>query len=92
MAEMYQSNVLGHFRMIKALLPMMNTNSHIVNIGSMGGFQGSAKFNGLAAYSASKAALHILTECLAQELVDDKISVNCFILSVALILLLTLQA
>jgi NAD(P)-dependent dehydrogenase (short-subunit alcohol dehydrogenase family) len=83
MAEMYQSNVLGHFRMIKALLPIMNTNSHIVNIGSMGGYQGSAKFNGLAAYSASKAALHILTECLAQELVDDKISVNCLALGSA---------
>jgi NAD(P)-dependent dehydrogenase (short-subunit alcohol dehydrogenase family) len=83
MAEMYQSNVLGHFRMIKALLPLMNTNSHIVNIGSMGGFQGSAKFNGLAAYSASKAALHILTECLAQELVEDKISVNCLALGSA---------
>jgi NAD(P)-dependent dehydrogenase (short-subunit alcohol dehydrogenase family) len=83
MAEMYQSNVLGHFRMIKALLPLMNINSHIVNIGSMGGFQGSAKFNGLAAYSASKAALHILTECLAQELVEDKISVNCLALGSA---------
>jgi NAD(P)-dependent dehydrogenase (short-subunit alcohol dehydrogenase family) len=83
MAEMYQCNVLGHFRMIKALLPLMNINSHIVNIGSMGGFQGSAKFNGLAAYSASKAALHILTECLAQELVEDKISVNCLALGSA---------
>jgi len=83
MAEMYQSNVLGHFRMIKALLPLMNINSHILNIGSMGGFQGSAKFNGLAAYSASKAALHILTECLAQELVEDKISVNCLALGSA---------
>ena len=83
MAEMYQSNVLGHFRMIKALIPFMNTNSHIVNIGSMGGFQGSAKFNGLAAYSASKAALHILTECLAQELVEEKISVNCLALGSA---------
>ena len=83
MAEMYQSNVLGHFRMIKAILPLMNTNSHIVNIGSMGGYQGSAKFNGLAAYSASKAALHILTECLAQELVEDKISVNCLALGSA---------
>jgi NAD(P)-dependent dehydrogenase (short-subunit alcohol dehydrogenase family) len=69
--------------MIKALLPLMNINSHIVNIGSMGGFQGSAKFNGLAAYSASKAALHILTECLAQELVEDKISVNCLALGSA---------
>jgi NAD(P)-dependent dehydrogenase (short-subunit alcohol dehydrogenase family) len=83
MAEMYQSNVLGHFRMIKALLPHFAKPAHIVNVGSMGGFQGSAKFNGLAAYSASKAALHNLTECLAQELVDDKISVNCLALGSA---------
>ena len=80
MAEMYQSNVLGHFRMIKALLPMMNTNSHIVNIGSMGGFQGSSKFAGLSIYSASKAALANLTECLANELGIHGVKVNCFAL------------
>ncbi len=83
LAEMYQSNVLSHFRMIKALQPLMNQNAHIVNIGSMGGFQGSAKFPGLIAYSASKAALHNLTECLAQELANHKISVNCLALGSA---------
>jgi len=74
--EMLQSNFLGHVRMIQHILPFMGAGSHIVNIGSMGGFQGSAKFPGLAAYSASKAALHNLTECLAQELIEKKISVN----------------
>ena len=49
----------------------------------MGGFQGSVKFSGLAAYSASKAALHTLTECLAVELADKNIKVNCLALGSA---------
>jgi len=83
MAEMYQSNLLGHFRIIQSLLPYLEKNAHILNIGSMGGFTGSSKFPGLAAYSASKSALHTLTECLAQELVDDQIKVNCLALGSA---------
>lgn len=83
LTEMFQSNVLGHFRMIKALLPLLDKKSHILNIGSMGGFQGSSKFPGLSAYSASKAALHTLTECLAQELIEERISVNCLALGSA---------
>ena len=83
MADMFQSNVLGHFRMIQALIPLMDKKSHILNIGSMGGFQGSSKFTGLAAYSTSKAALHTLTECLAQELEVDQINVNCLALGSA---------
>ena len=81
--EMLQSNYIGHVRIIQALIPMMNQGSHILNIGSMGGFQGSAKFSGLSAYSASKAALHILTECLAQELSEQQIKVNCLALGSA---------
>jgi len=81
--EMLQSNYLGHVRMIQAVLPLMPAGSHVVNIGSMGGFQGSSKFNGLAAYSASKAALHTLTECLAQELAPQQIKVNCLALGSA---------
>ena len=46
----------------------------------MGGFQGSVKFKGLSAYSSSKAALVGLTECLAEEFKDRKISVNCMCL------------
>jgi len=46
----------------------------------MGGLQGSSKFPGLSAYSASKAAVINLTECLAEELKEDNIRVNCFAL------------
>ncbi|HEY0055857.1 MAG TPA: SDR family oxidoreductase, partial [Pedobacter sp.] len=81
--EMIQSNLLGHVNMIQNLLSLMNENAHVVNIGSMGGFQGSIKFPGLAAYSASKAALHTLTECLALEYVDRKIKFNCLALGSA---------
>ncbi|SDS26905.1 Short-chain dehydrogenase [Mucilaginibacter mallensis] len=81
--EMLQSNFIGHVRMIQGVLQLMPAGSHIVNIGSMGGFQGSAKFPGLSAYSASKAALHTLTECLAQEFNEKGIKVNCLALGSA---------
>jgi NAD(P)-dependent dehydrogenase (short-subunit alcohol dehydrogenase family) len=81
--EMLQGNFIGHVRIIQSLLPLMSAGSHILNIGSMGGFQGSAKFPGLSAYSASKAALHTLTECLAQELTEQQINVNCLALGSA---------
>ena len=81
--EMLQSNFIGHVRIIQSLVPLMAAGSHIVNIGSMGGFQGSAKFPGLSAYSASKAALHTLTECLAAELAGQQIKVNCLALGSA---------
>ncbi|MFC4212576.1 SDR family oxidoreductase [Pedobacter lithocola] len=83
LGEMLQSNVISHFRMIQNTIPLMQTGSHIVNIGSMGGFQGSVKFPGLSAYSASKAALHTLTECLAFELAETGIKVNCLALGSA---------
>jgi short-subunit dehydrogenase len=51
--------------------------AHIVNIGSMGGFQGSVKFPGLAFYSASKAAVANLTECMAEEFKDRGVRCNC---------------
>lgn len=82
-AEMLQNNFLGHIQMIQHLAPLMPQKSHILNIGSMSGFQGSVKFPGLAAYSASKAALHTLTECLAIEFADRQIAVNCLALGSA---------
>ncbi len=81
--EMLQSNFIGHVRIIQSLYKFMPAGSHILNIGSMGGFQGSAKFPGLSAYSASKAALHTLTECLAQEFTQQGIKVNCLALGSA---------
>lgn len=75
----YATNVFAPFLLIQSLLPMFDKkgNSHIVNISSMGGFQGSAKFPGLSAYSSSKTALSGLTECLAEELKPKNIAVNC---------------
>ncbi|MCY1527716.1 putative oxidoreductase [compost metagenome] len=83
LAAMLEGNVMSHFKLIQHTLPLMKSGSHIVNIGSMGGFQGSVKFPGLAAYSASKAALHALSECLALELTDSGIKVNCLALGSA---------
>ena len=82
-AAMLQSNILGHVKMIQNLVPLMSKGAHILNIGSMGAFQGSIKFPGLSAYSASKAALHNLTETLAVELADRNIKVNCLALGSA---------
>ena len=81
--EMLQTNFIGHVRMIQSMVPLMSKGSHIVNVGSMGGYQGSVKFPGLSAYSASKAALHTLTECLALELAEQDINVNCLALGSA---------
>ena len=78
--NMFDLNVKSAFRLIRDLLPIINKGAHIVNISSMGGFQGSAKFPGLSLYSASKGALAILTECLAEELKDKNISTNALAL------------
>ena len=69
--------------MTRYTLPLMQKGTHILNIGSMGGYQGSVKFAGLSAYSASKGALHTLTECLATELSETGIKVNCLALGSA---------
>jgi len=60
-----ETNFFGTASLIRALVPMMPEGSHIVNISSMGGFQSSSKYKGLSYYSASKAALACLTNCLA---------------------------
>ena len=78
--NMFDLNVKSTFRLIRDLLPIINMGAHIVNISSMGGFQGSAKFPGLSLYSASKGALAVLTECLAEEFKDKGISANALAL------------
>jgi len=67
--NVYTTNVFAPFRLIQSLKAQLlaSKNGHIVNISSMGGFQGASKFPGLSAYSSSKAALTCLTECLAEE-------------------------
>lgn len=77
--EVYKVNVFAPARLTRLLKPLMGgvKPSHIVNIGSMGGFQGASKFPGLAAYSSSKSAIAGLSECLAEEFKNDNIKVNC---------------
>ncbi len=78
----FEVNLFAAVKLNQALLPLLkkSTAAHIVHIGSMGGVQGSSKFPGLSAYSASKAALANLTECMAEELKADNIHVNCLAL------------
>jgi NAD(P)-dependent dehydrogenase (short-subunit alcohol dehydrogenase family) len=78
--NMMETNFFGPAALIKLLVPLMSAGSHIVNISSMGGYQGSSKYRGLSVYSASKAALSCLSECLAGELSESGISVNCLAL------------
>lgn len=73
-------NLMAPIRLTRSLISLFSQDSHIVSIGSMGGFQGSEKFPGLSAYSTAKGALAILTECLALELADYNIKANCLCL------------
>ena len=63
----YRVNVFGLASITRLLLPLISSKGHVVNISSMGGIGGSAKFPGLSAYSSSKGAVNILTELLAEE-------------------------
>lgn len=79
--QTYRTNVFAPFLLVQQLLPLFGERGgHVVNISSMGGFQGASKFPGLSAYSSSKAALCGLTECLAEELKSRGIAVNCLAL------------
>lgn len=78
----YQVNVFAPFYLSQQLLSVLGKKSkaHIVNISSIGGFQGSVKFSGLSSYSSSKAAVVGLTECMAEEFKEKNITVNCLAL------------
>ena len=76
----YQVNVMSVMEITQICIPKVKSGGHIVMISSIGGFQGSSKFPGLAAYSTSKAALVSLTELLAEEFKNSGISINCLCL------------
>jgi 3-oxoacyl-[acyl-carrier protein] reductase len=79
--NIYNVNVFCAFTLSQLVLPhLQKSNGHICNITSMGGINGSAKFSGLSAYSSSKAALSVLTECLAEELKEKGVLVNAMAL------------
>ena len=76
----YKVNVFGLANLTRTLLSKMDINSHVVNISSMGGINGTSKFPGLAAYSSSKGAVSILTELLAEEFKETGPFVNALAL------------
>jgi short-subunit dehydrogenase len=80
--SIYQVNVLAPITILQTIIPKLDDKKscHIINIGSMGGYQGSVKFSGLSIYSSSKAALANLTECLAEEYKEKNIKINCLAL------------
>ena len=79
--KVYGTNVFGPIQLIQNLMPKFSSDAHIVNISSVGGVTGSVKFPGLSAYSSSKGAMTILTECLQAEFSDSTFwSFNCLAL------------
>ena len=80
--RMFRVNVFAPALLIRELLPVLGKKgtSHVINIASMGGYQGSIKFPGLSYYSSSKAALACLTECLSQEFNETDVVFNCLAL------------
>lgn len=74
--KIYKVNVFGVANLTRICLPFLTKGSHVVTISSMGGIQGSMKFAGLSAYSSSKGAVITLSELLAEEYKERKISFN----------------
>ncbi|MDX2148280.1 MAG: SDR family oxidoreductase [Planctomycetota bacterium] len=67
-------NVYAYLRLVKAALPHMRPGSTIIATGSVVGLGGSKE---LADYGATKGAIHSITKCLAEELAEKQIRVNC---------------
>lgn len=78
--EIYKVNVFAVAELTRHLVSYFKKGSHVVNISSIGGVQGSIKFPGLAAYSSSKGALLTLTEMLAEEYKEKEIAFNALAL------------
>jgi meso-butanediol dehydrogenase / (S,S)-butanediol dehydrogenase / diacetyl reductase len=73
--DLYQVNVFGVLRVIKAVLPHFKErkSGRIINMASGSGLSGTAY---MAAYNSSKHAVVGLTRCVALEVAPDNISVN----------------
>ena len=76
---LYNVNVMGVVQGIMAFVPRMlagGEEGHIINTSSSDG--GIAPLADQAVYASSKAAVSIITECLASQLKDSKIKVTLF--------------
>ncbi len=75
--EVLNVNLNGQFRFTKFAIPyLQKTSGTIVNVSSDAGLKAYEGFNA-DAYSASKAALIVLTKCWSLEYAKDRIRVNC---------------
>ena len=61
----------------------ISTDEVYGTLGETGFFTEETSYDPKSPYSASKAALHTLTECMAQELVETGIKINCLALGSA---------
>jgi len=73
--EMWEANVLGLLRMTRASLPLLRKarHGHIVNLGSIAGFE---VYKGGAGYTATKHAVHAISRTLRLELNGEPIRVT----------------
>ena len=73
--QMLETNVLGLLRMTRACLPLLRQVSlgHIVNLGSVAGFE---VYPGGAGYAASKHAVRAISRTLRLELVGQPIRIT----------------
>ncbi len=75
MRETLETNTYGVMRVMKALIPLMNGQGHVVNLSS--GMGQLSEMNGqYPAYRVSKTALNALTRIFADELKETKVKVN----------------
>ncbi|MGI9566367.1 MAG: SDR family NAD(P)-dependent oxidoreductase [Nitrosopumilus sp.] len=75
--EVLDVNLTGSFRFTKESIPhLQKTEGCVINISSDAGLKAYQGFNA-DAYSASKAALILLTKCWALEYAKNRIRVNC---------------
>ena len=75
--EVLDVNLTGQFKFTREAIPhLQKTSGSIINIASDAGIKAYSGFNA-DAYSATKAALILLTKCWALEYAKDKIRVNC---------------
>ena len=73
--EMFQTNVFGLIRVTRALLPKLEAggNGHVVNVGSIAGFE---TYPGGGGYTATKHAVRAITHTLRKELLGRPIRVT----------------
>jgi NADP-dependent 3-hydroxy acid dehydrogenase YdfG len=72
---MWETNVLGLLRMTRTLLPLLEQEDtgHIINVGSIAGFE---VYPGGAGYTASKHAVRAITRTLRLELLGKPIRIT----------------